>query len=302
MRYLTILLFALLLAADEMVRPLPESLPLEQKKVLLGKELFYDPILSGNGTIACVHCHPLDRGGADNLPIAIGIEGRKGSFNTPTVLNSFFNFRQFWDGRAKDLREQAAGPITNPLEMDNTFEKLVPTLKKSRYNQLFEEVYPKRGVMKETILDAIAEFEKSLITPSPFDRYLRGDHKAMTPRQIEGYRLFRNKGCILCHHGVNLGGTLFSKFGIVGSADSSETGRFNLTQNPKDKYYFKVPTLRNVALTAPYFHDGRTKDLKSAVALMAQLQLGRLMSDDEIEKIVEFLNALTGRLPEGALP
>ncbi len=302
MRYLLLLFFTLILAADEMVRPLPESIPLDSRKVALGKRLFHDPILSGDGTIACADCHPLDRGGADGLPLSFGVEGRRGSFNTPTVLNAVFNFRQFWDGRARDLKEQAEGPITNPLEMDNSFEKLIPALKRSGYRPIFERVYPKEGVTKETVLDAIAEFEKSLITPSPFDRYLRGEKGAMTRRQIEGYRLFRNKGCILCHHGVNLGGTLFSKFGIVGSANSRETGRYRVTEDPKDKYYFKVPTLRNVALTAPYFHDGRTEDLKSAVALMARLQLGRLMTDEEIDKIVAFLNALTGTLPEGSLP
>jgi len=288
-----------LLSADTMVRPLPDHIPLDSRKVRLGKKLFFDPILSRDNSVSCATCHNLEDGGDDNLPVSFGIEGRQGDINAPTVLNAFFNFRQFWDGRARNLEEQAEGPITNPVEMDNTFPRLIDTLKKSPYRKAFKAIYPD-GVTKANILDAIAEFEKSLITPSPFDRYLRGEKEAMTPRQIEGYRLFRTEGCIVCHHGVNLGGTMYSKFGVIRSTVSRNEGRYRVTGDPRDRYYFKVPTLRNVALTAPYFHDGRTADLKTAVRMMANLQLGRAMEEEEVDKIVEFLQALTGELPESA--
>ena len=299
----TLFLISGMAADDTMLRPLPPSVPIDPAKAALGKKLFFDTILSVDDTVSCATCHILPDGGDDNLPVSFGVKGRKGSVNSPTVLNALFNFRQFWDGRAKDLREQAEGPVENPVEMANTFENLVATLKtKPEYRKLFARAYPERGITKFTITDAIAEYEKSLITPSPFDRYLRGEEAALTQEQKEGLALFREKGCILCHHGVNLGGTMFSKFGVVESSPSSNLGRYNVTKNPADKYYFKVPTLRNVALTAPYFHDGRTKNLKEAVAIMARIQLGRNMSDEELDKIVAFLSSLTGELPKGAMP
>ena len=299
----TLLLILPAAAEDAMLRPLPPSVPTDPAKVALGKKLFFDPILSVDDTVSCATCHILPDGGDDNMPVSFGVKGRKGNINSPTVLNAVFNFRQFWDGRARDLREQAEGPVQNPVEMANTFENLVATLKKHpEYRELFARAYPKQGITKFTITDAIAEYEKTLITPSPYDRYLQGDESALTQEQKEGLALFREKGCVLCHHGVNLGGTMFSKFGVVESSHSKDLGRYNVTKNPADKYYFKVPTLRNIALTAPYFHDGRTKSLKEAVSIMASIQLGREMSDDELDKIVAFLSSLTGKLPEGALP
>ncbi|WP_353662982.1 cytochrome-c peroxidase [Hydrogenimonas sp. SS33] len=304
-RWIFPLFFAILVkltAADAMLKPLPKHLPVDREKAALGKALFFDPILSGDDTVSCATCHILPDGGDDNLPVSFGIRGKRGNINAPTVLNALFNFRQFWDGRAKDLREQAEGPVENPVEMGNSFENLVQTLKKSPYKERFAKIYPEKGITKFTITDAIAEYEKSLITPSRFDRYLRGDKSALTPGEKKGLRLFREKGCILCHHGVNLGGTMYSKFGVYASSGSENLGRYNVTHDPLDKYYFKVPTLRNIEKTAPYFHDARTSSLKEAVAMMAKIQLGRSMTDEELDDIVAFLKSLTGELPPGALP
>ncbi len=186
--------------------------------------------------------------------------------------------------------------------MGNTFENLIKTLEKSHYKNSFEEIY-NDGITKDSITDAIATFEKTLITPNaPFDKYLKGQDDAITPKQKEGYALFKSKGCITCHHGINVGGNLYNKFGIMENAKSVQLGRYNVTKKERDKFYFKVPSLRNVALTAPYFHDGRTKNLASAVKIMARLQLGRQISEDEVEKIVAFLQALTGELPKISKP
>ena len=202
----------------------------------------------------------------------------------------------------KTLQEQAAGPIENPVEMGFSFEELIPKLKKSKYNRLFLQIY-KDGVTKENITNAIAEFEKTLTTPNaPFDRYLRGDKSAISQDAKEGYELFKTKGCISCHHGVNLGGNLYNKFGVFEDTGSEHLGRYNVTRKERDRYYFKVPTLRNIEKTAPYFHDGRTYNLKEAVLLMAQYQLGRDISDEEVEKILAFLHTLNGELPKKIEP
>ena len=280
------------------ITPLPKYMPTNPKKVALGKALFFDPILSKDGTVSCASCHDLYNGGDDDKVVSIGIDGQKGNINAPTVLNAVFNFRQFWDGRAKDLQEQAAGPIENPVEMGNTFDNLIKTLKNSPYKAQFEALYS-NGITKENITDAIAEFEKTLITPeSPFDRYLRGDEHAISQSQKEGYALFQTKGCIACHHGRNVGGNLFNKFGVIISIDDANLGRYNVTHNESDKYFFKVPSLRNVALTAPYFHNGSVSDLKEAVYFMAKHQLGRAITEEEVTKIVDFLHALTGEIPK----
>ena len=299
--FLLLILFPLLLTAEPMLLPLPKQLHIDPRKVRLGKKLFFDTRLSANDSVSCATCHHLEEGGEDNLPVSFGIDGRKGSINCPTVLNAGFNFRQFWDGRAKDLKEQAKGPIVNPVEMGNSYEKAVEAIRNSSYRTEFEAIYPD-GVTIDNIADAIAEYEKGLITPSPYDRYLEGDETALTPKQKEGLRLFRDKGCIVCHHGINLGGTMYSAFGVVRSSESKDLGRYNVTKNPADRYAFKVPTLRNVEKTAPYFHDGRTYSLKEAVAIMASVQLGRAIEEDEIEKIVAFLKSLTGTVPKEMLP
>ncbi len=283
---------------SEPIKPIPNEVKVDAKKVLLGKKLFFDPILSSDGTISCATCHDLQNGGDDGLKFSFGIGGQEGNINSPTVYNAVFNFRQFWDGRAKDLKEQAGGPIENPVEMGHTLAAAVKTLKQNKiYFVNFNEVYTD-GITKDNIVDAIAEFEKTLITPnSPFDKYLKGDKEAISQKAKDGYSLFKSKGCILCHHGVNVGGNFYNKFGIYKDADSRHLGRYNITKREEDKYVFKVPSLRNIALTAPYMHDGRISTLKEAVELMTKYQLGRHMEQGDTEAIVAFLKSLTGELP-----
>ncbi len=297
MRYFMLFAFAVCTVWAEPITPLPKYVPTNPQKVALGKSLFFDPILSKDGTVSCASCHDIFDGGDDGRQFSIGIEGRTGSINAPTVLNAVFNFRQFWDGRARDLQEQAAGPIENPVEMGNTFDNLIQTLENSPYKARFEKIYP-QGITKETITDAIAEFEKTLITPSAFDRYLKGDQDAITQEQKEGYALFKQKGCIACHHGRNVGGNMYNKFGIIVSVKDNNPGRYNVTKNPIDKYFFKVPSLRNVTKTAPYFHNGKTKELKDAVYFMAKHQVGRPITEEEVQKIIAFLYSLEGDLPK----
>ena len=278
------------------IEPIPVNLEYNYDKAILGKKLFFDKRLSKDNSISCASCHDLTKGGDDGLKFSVGIDGKLGDINAPTVLNSVFNFRQFWDGRAKDLAEQAKGPIENPIEMGHDFSKLLKVLKTSSYEKSFKAIY-EDGITKENLVDAIAEFEKTLITPnSAFDKYLRGDENAISTFEKEGFELFKNKGCISCHNGVNIGGNLYSKFGMLIDVDSKNLGKYNVTKNELDKYYFKVPTLRNISLTAPYFHDGRYNDLKEAVKTMALVQLGRPVTDLEIEKIVAFLKTLNGKL------
>jgi cytochrome c peroxidase len=283
---------------SEPIKPIPNEIKADMKKVQLGKKLFFDPILSKDGTISCATCHDLQNGGDDGLKFSFGIGGQEGSINSPTVYNAVFNFRQFWDGRAKDLKEQARGPIENPVEMGHTLTAVVETLKQNKmYFETFNEVYTD-GITKDNIVDAIAEFEKTLITPnSPFDRYLKGDKEAISQKAKEGYLLFKSKGCILCHHGINVGGNFYNKFGIYEDADSKHLGRYNITKREEDRHVFKVPSLRNIALTTPYMHDGRVATLKEAVELMTKYQLGRYMEPGDTEAIVAFLESLTGELP-----
>ena len=283
---------------EEPITPIPEHVTVDTRKAALGKRLFFDPILSADNTVSCASCHLLHDGGDDNLPVSFGIRGQKGAVNAPTVYNAVFNFRQFWDGRAADLAEQAMGPIENPVEMGNTFPRLIRTLKTTSYKRRFAALY-RDGITRENIADAIAEYEKTLITPNaPIDCYLRGDADALTPQQKAGYELFKSKGCISCHQGRNIGGNMYNKFGIFQDANSTNPGRYTLTHDPRDKYYFKVPSLRNVAETAPYFHDGRTSSLTEAVYFMSEHQLGRKITPQEVERIVAFLHALSGQLPE----
>ncbi len=285
-----------------LITPIPLKVTdVNPKKVKLGHQLFFDPILSKNDKISCESCHIVSEGGDDNKKVSIGINGQKDNVNAPTVLNSRYNFVQFWNGRAKNLQEQAMDAITNPVEMGNTVSNLVKVLKNnSYYSKEFNSIY-KNGVTKKNIADAIAEYEKTLITPnSPFDKYLRGDKNALTKEQKEGYELFKKIGCIACHNGINIGGNLYAKFGNVMGANSSNLGRYDVTKNPNDKYLFKVPSLRNIALTAPYFHDGRFNKLKNVVKFMVEHQLGKNMNNNDVNKIVSFLKSLTGKLPKNA--
>lgn len=299
MRWFTLYIAGIVITLHaSVIKPIPTEIKVDIRKAELGKRLFFDPILSKDNTVSCATCHDLQSGGDDGLQFSFGIKGAKGSMNTPTVYNAVFNFRQFWDGRAKDLKEQVTGPIENPVEMGHNFEELVEKLKYHPiYKKLFKSIY-EEGVSKENIADSIAEYEKRLITPnSPFDRYLKGDENAISEQAKEGYLLFKYKGCIICHNGVNIGGNLYNRFGIYKDTNSTEMGRYNITKREEDKFVFRVPSLRNVALTAPYMHDGRFKTLREAVVFMTQYQLGRYMEEEEIDAIVVFLKTLTGELP-----
>jgi cytochrome c peroxidase len=298
-RYLVVFLFVVYSIYAEPITPLPKSIDTNAEKVKLGRELFFDTILSVDNTISCATCHDLQNGGDDGLKHSFGVGGKEGDINSPTVYNAVFNFREFWNGSAKDLAQQAKGPIENPVEMGNDFVNLVKTLKKTKYQKEFKKIYTD-GVTEDNIVDAIAEYEKTLITPnSPFDRYLMGDLSAITKKQKEGYELFKSKGCIACHHGKNIGGNLYNKFGVMKEAKSKRLGRYEVTKREIDKYYFKVPSLRNIDKTAPYLHDGRFKTLDEVVKFMAYYQLGHIVTQSEVDKIVAFLHSLNGELPSG---
>jgi len=286
----------------EPVQPLPLSVQLDARKVALGKKLYHDTRLSGDGTISCATCHDLARGGTDRLTFSKGIAGKVGNINSPTTYNSGYQFVQFWDGRAPTLEEQAKGPVANPIEMGANWTDVIAALNKDpAFVREFTEVFP-GGVTVENVVQAIAEFERSLITPnSPFDRYLRGKVDAITATEVAGYRLFKKHACATCHVGKLLGGQSFELMGRVddyfkrrSNVRDSDYGRYNVTKTEKDRYRFKVPTLRNIALTAPYFHDGSAKNLEEAVRIMAECQSGVSLSEDEIDLIVRFLKTLTG--------
>ena len=301
MKLIILTIFFRLLFAQELISPLPLSVEYDINKAMLGKKLFFDTRLSGDNTIACVSCHIIDAGGDDNVQFSSGIDGQLGGANSPTVLNSRYNFVQFWDGRAKDLKEQASGPIHNPVEMGSNFKQVISKLSKDTiYQQEFMKLY-KDGITGENITDAIAEFEKALVTPnSRFDQYLRGNTTILSKDEVEGFELFKSLGCIACHNGINIGGNLFQKIGIMEEyeVDDSNLGRYNVTKDEEDKHYFKVPTLRNIALTAPYLHDGKISTLQETIKLMIVKQLGREADKQEVIKIEKFLFTLTGQIPK----
>lgn len=286
----------------EPIPPIPFVLNFNPRKVALGERLFHEPKLSRDNTIACVSCHNLALGGTDRLPVSLGVGGAKGTINAPTVFNSGFNFRQFWDGRAASLEEQINGPTHAANEMASDWPQILAKLQADpAYPPLFAAIYPD-GVTAANIRDAIATFERSLYTPnSRFDRYLRGEADALTEAERRGYERFKNYGCVSCHQGVNLGGNMYQTFGVMGDyfADrgnptEADFGRFNVTGEEKDRFVFKVPTLRNIALTAPYFHDGSAKTLEDAVTIMGRYQLGRPLTEEDIDLLVAFLRTLTG--------
>lgn len=274
--------------------------------VELGKKLFFEPRLSRSGFISCNSCHNLSMGGSDNLKTSIGHNWQKGPINSPTVLNATLNIAQFWDGRAKDLKEQAGGPIANPGEMAFTHELAVDVLKSiPQYTSEFRQVFPNGKVDMANITQAIAAFEETLVTPNArFDKWLKGDRKALTAQEVRGYQTFKNAGCVACHNGPAVGGNSFQKFGIVEAYKTASTaqGRMAVTGKDADRFNFKVPTLRNVELTYPYFHDGEAATLHQAVDTMARLQLGRTFSDGELNDVVAFLKTLTGEQPNFKLP
>lgn len=291
---------------QEPVQPLPAVKTIEPAKIELGKKLFFDPRLSKSGFISCNSCHNLSMGGSDNLKTSIGDRWQKGPINSPTVLNSSLNLAQFWDGRAKDLQEQAGGPIANPGEMAFTHALAVDLLRSiPQYVSEFKKVFGHDKLSIEEVTSAIAAFEETLTTPNArFDQWLKGDKKAIDAQELRGYQLFKNAGCVACHNGPNLGGSSFQRMGVVEpykTANAAE-GRFAVTGKDADRFNFKVPTLRNVELTYPYFHDGAADTLAQAVDTMGRLQLGRTFSDAENADIVAFLKTLTGEQPQITLP
>lgn len=290
---------------DAPISPIPPDQDLDPAAVALGGALFVDVRLSANDTISCAHCHPLDRYGMDGLPRSFGIEGRQGKMNAPTVFNSTFSFRQFWDGRVATLEEQVDGPLTHPDEMGATWPQVLAKLNADAGLRRMAQTAYGRPFDADVVRAALAEFQRSLTTPdAPFDRYLRGDEQALGPAAREGWRLFRELGCISCHQGVNIGGNMYSRLGQFDTyfthraPETSDYGRFNLTGKEDDRFKFRVPSLRNVARTAPYFHDGGVATLPEAVERIARSQLGLHLSVDERDHLVAFLESLTGRMPD----
>jgi cytochrome c peroxidase len=288
------------------IQPIPQQIEIvdraDQLKVTLGEKLFQEVRLSANNQKSCLSCHSLKLGGADRLSHSIGINGMATAVNTPTVFNVRFNFRFNWDGKYANLADHLDALMTNPKVMGTQWPATIRSLQQlSAYVQLFDQIYP-NGLTAANIKDALVAYELSLNTPNArFDRFLQGDQQALTPSEKEGYRLFKTSGCISCHQGVNLGGNMFQPFGVIGNyitdrgqITKADLGRFNTTKNEADRYVFRVPSLRNVALTPPYFHDGSAQTLPQAIAKMTQYQLGRSLPTEQIELIAQFLGTLTG--------
>lgn len=289
------------ISVTEPIQPIPLTISLDPDKVSLGKTLFEDPRLSEDNRISCVSCHNLNLGGVDRRVLSVGINGNLTDVNTPTVFNVSFNFRFNWNGKFENLTDHLNTLMTNPKVMGVKWETLIEKLKKdSEYRETFDRLY-RDGLTPANIKDAIVLYETSLYTPnSRFDRFLRGDKQALTQSEKEGYKLFKNYGCISCHQGINVGGNMFQRFGVMGNyfADrgnitKADLGRFNVTKDEADRYVFRVPSLRNVELTAPYFHDGSAATLDKAIAVMVRYQLGRPLSREKIDLIVQFLRTLT---------
>lgn len=289
--------FSSVILEKEPIQPIKLPTDLDINKVLLGEKLFFDARLSKDNTISCFTCHNIDAGGADNLEIAIGIEGRVGSFNTPTVYNSSLNFVQFWDGRVDNLYKQVDFPIHNENEMSTNWVEIVNKLKDDvLYKDMFIKAFDSE-ISVQNIKNAIVEYEKSLITPSRFDKYLNGNDNILTKEEIEGYQLFKDYGCSACHQGKNVGGNIYEKLGVFEPyphvVNEKVFGRFIYTLNDEDKFEYKVPSLRNIYLTAPYLHDGSIKTLDEVIGVMARYQLGKKIQEEDVKKIKAFLKSLT---------
>lgn len=293
-------------AKQEPIQPITPVKDINLAQVELGKKLYFDPRLSKSGFISCNSCHNLSMGGTDNLKTSIGHNWHQGPINAPTVLNSSMNVAQFWDGRAADLKEQAGGPIANPGEMAFSHTLAIDVLESiPQYLTEFKQTFGKDKIDIDQVTQAIAEFEKTLITPnSRFDQWLLGDKDAITDEELAGYHLFKDSGCVACHNGPAVGGNSFQKMGVVEpyKANSPAQGLSAVTGKDADRFKFKVPTLRNVEMTYPYFHDGGAETLTEAVDVMGRLQLGKKFTKKENGQIVAFLKTLTGEQPNFALP
>ena len=291
---------------DEPIQPIQPATVESPAKVELGKKLWFEPRLSMSGIISCNTCHNLSRGGTDNLKTSIGHGWKAGPVNSPTVLNSSLAIAQFWDGRAANLQEQAGGPIQADVEMNMPHTLALDVLQSiPGYVAEFKGVFGKEQIDMDMVTSAIAAFEETLVTPnSRFDKWLKGDDKALDAKELAGYTLFKESGCVACHNGPAAGGTSFQRMGLVEPYQSTSPaeGRSAVTGVDADRFNFKVPTLRNVEMTYPYFHDGEAATLEQAVDIMGRLQLGRTYSDDEIGKIVAFLKTMTGDQPQLTMP
>jgi len=276
--------------------------PLTDAKVDLGRMLYYDTRLSKNRTVSCNSCHDLASFGDDGLATSKGIDAQLGGRSAPTVYNAAIHIAQFWDGRAADVEAQAVGPILNPIEMGMPDEAYVLRVLKSipGYVAAFAKAFPEdpESVTYANVGKAIGAFERKLMTPSKFDDFLKGDEKALTDAEKHGLNLFVTTGCTVCHNGMGVGGHLYQKLGLVKEWPTKDLGRFAATKNEADKYFFKVPSLRNITETAPYLHDGSIASLEEMVAKMAEYQLGRTISAEDTKAIVTFLGSLKGRVDE----
>lgn len=289
----------------EPIAPLPAA-PMVSERAILGRRLFSDPRFSKDNTVSYANCHSLGNGGVDGRSHAVGIRSQVGGVNSPSVFNSGFNFRQFWDGRAATLEDQLDGPVTNSIEMNSSWEEIREKLVRGPDIQIqFQQSYSD-GLTIANIKNAIATFERALVTPNArIDRYLQGEKNAITNQERRGYEMFKSFGCISCHQGMNVGGNMYQTMGVMGDyfkdrgtpITKSDLGKFNVTNREEDRHVFRVPSLRNVALTAPYFHDGSVSRLDDAVRKMAHYQLGKDLSREEVESIVAFLKTLTGEVP-----
>jgi cytochrome c peroxidase len=292
--------------AEEPIKPIKPVQNINLAQVELGKKLYFDTRLSKSGFISCNSCHNLSMGGTDNLKTSIGDHWQQGPINAPTVLNSSLNVAQFWDGRAADLKAQAGGPIANPGEMASSHTLAIDVLESiPAYVTEFKQVFGKEKINIDMVTQAIAEFEKTLVTPnSRFDQYLLGNNDAITANEKAGYKLFKDSGCVACHNGEAVGGNSFQKMGVVKAykTKSSAQGLSGVTGKDADRFKFKVPTLRNVEMTYPYFHDGEAATLTDAVDMMGRLQLGKKLSSKQNAQIVAFLKTLTGDQPEFLMP
>ena len=293
----------------EPIFPIPLVEPVDISKAELGETLFFDPRLSKNGQISCASCHQLKSGGDDNVAMGLSSSSDSHIINTPTIFNSRYNFRQNWDGSAKTLAEQIDDVITSQHEFNNSWDKVLDALSKDvELNKQFKEVFS-NGISRENIIEALVEFENTLITPNaPFDKYLKNEDHLLTDEEIQGYMTFKELGCISCHQGVNIGGNLYQKFGVFynyiaerGDIKKADYGRMNITDRYDDAFVFKVPSLRNIAVTAPYLHDGSASTIEEAIIIMGKTQLGKSLTSEEIHLIKSFLNTLTGEFNNSSL-
>lgn len=314
----TICCFALITAAyaensddyrQEPIIPIPQTFEVNTDKAKLGETLFFDTRLSSNGKLACVSCHQLDAGGDDNVALGISNTANQHFINTPSIFNARYNFRQNWDGSVETLEQQVDMAINNNHEFNNNWNNVISTLLlDNKITNAFKNTY-KDGITKNNIIAVIVEFEKTLITPnSRFDQYLRNNNIALSEEEIKGYLTFKKLGCISCHQGINIGGNLYQKFGVFynyiaerGDIKKADYGRMNITNRQMDAFVFKVPSLRNIALTAPYLHDGSAETLEQAISIMGKTQLGRVLTKNEIHLIKSFLKTLTGEYKNKSL-